>query len=67
MKVKDILKKIYDYKLYIEIKDGKSGASYGFYTKNDLIYNDKYNNYVIKAINSQYFDGKRLLVIEIDY
>ena len=37
MKVKDIIKKINDYKLYVEIKDRKTGASYGFYTKSDLI------------------------------
>lgn len=67
MKIKSILKLINDCKLYIEIKDRKTGASYGFYTKSDLIYNDKYNNYLIKSINSQYFDNKRLLVIEIDY
>ena len=67
MKIKSILKLINDCKLYIEIKDKKTGASYGFFTKNDLIYNSKYNNYSIKAINSQYFQGKRLLVLEIDY
>jgi hypothetical protein len=67
MKIKDIIKKINDCKLYIEIKDRKTGASYGFYTKSDLIYNDKYNNYLIKAINSQYHNNKRLLVLEIDY
>ena len=67
MKIKSILKLINDFKLYFEIKDRKTGASYGFYTKSDLIYNDKYNNYLIKGINSQYFDNKRLLVIEIDY
>ena len=67
MKIKNILKIINDCKLYIEIKDKNSGASFGFFTKNDLIYNSKYNNYLIKSINSQYFKGKRLLVIEIDY
>jgi len=65
MKVKDILKLIEDTKLYIEFIDLKSGASYGFYTKNDLVYNDKFKNDKIVKINSQYFDNKRLLVIYI--
>lgn len=67
MKVKDILKKIEDLKLYIELIDYKDFASYGFYTKNDLIYNDKYNNLLIKKINVQYIKNKRLLVLYIKY
>lgn len=42
MKIKDLLKKIEDVKLYIEIKDKETGASYGIFTKNDalLVYNN---------------------------
>ena len=65
MKVKDILKKINDKKLYIEFIDNQTGASYGFYSKNDLIYNDRFNNDTIKNINIQYIDNKRLLVLYI--
>ena len=65
MKVKDILKLINDTKLYIEIIDEQSGASYGFYNKNDLIYNDKFNNCKIKKISVQYFDSKRVLILYI--
>ena len=65
MKVKDLLKIISDVKLYIEFIDKQSYASYGFYTKNDLIYNDKFNNYKIDKITTQYYDNKRLLVIYI--
>lgn len=67
MKVKDILKKINDAKLYIEIKEQakNGGGSYGFFTKNDLIYNTKMQNYLIYSINIQYVNNKRLLVLEI--
>lgn len=65
MKVKSLLKKIEDPKIYIEFIEKGSGASYGFYTKNDLIYNDKFSNYNIKKINIQYINNKRLLIIYI--
>lgn len=65
MKVKDLLKIISDVKLYIEFIDKQSYTSYGFYTKNDLIYNDKFNNYKIDNITTQYYDNKRILVIYI--
>ena len=65
MKVKDLLKIISDVKLYIEFKDKQSYASYGFYTKSDLIYNDKFNNYKIDNITSQYIDKKRVIVVFI--
>jgi hypothetical protein len=65
MKVKSILRLVNDVKLYIEFIDEESGASYGFYTIKDLIYNDKFYNYIIKSINVQYYNNKRLLVIYI--
>lgn len=65
MKVKNILKYIEDLKLYIEFIDLQSGASYGFFTKNDLIYNTKHHNDKIKKINVQYINSKRLLVLYI--
>ena len=66
MKVKDILKLINDNKLYIEFISEQCGASYGFYNKNDLIYNDKFNNDKIKKMNCQYINNKRLLILYID-
>lgn len=67
MKVKDLIKKINDPKLYIEIKEQakNGGGSRGFYTKNDIIYNTKILNYLIYSINIQYINNKRLLVLEI--
>lgn len=65
MKVKDILRKLEDKKIFVEFIDNQSGASYGFYSKNDLIYNNKFNNDTIKKINIQYIDNKRLLVLYI--
>jgi hypothetical protein len=50
MKVKSFLKKIQGNNFYIEFIEQKSGASYNYYTKNDLIYNDRFNNYTIKKI-----------------
>lgn len=68
MKVKDILKKIDDLGLYIELKDNSTGASYGFYKKNDpsIVYNTSRKNATIKRINTQYIAGKRLLILYID-
>lgn len=67
MKVIDILKKIEDSKLYIEIKETETGASYGIFTKNDalLVYNNDLKNRNIKKINVQYYNGKRLLILEV--
>lgn len=66
MRVKSLIKKLKnDPKIYIEFIDKQSFSSYGFYTKNDLVYNDKFNNYNVKDINIQYVDNKRLLVIYI--
>lgn len=65
MKVKDIIKKITDSKIYIEFIDQQSFASYGFYTINDLKYNDKFNNDIIKNINIQYIDNKRVILLYI--
>lgn len=65
MKVKDILKYIEDLKLYIELIDLQSGASYGIFAKNDLIYNTKHHNDKIKKINVQYIKNKRLLTLYI--
>ena len=66
MKVLDIIKKIDDVKLYIEIINADN-ASYGIFTKNDplLVYNNNLKNRTIKNINVQYFNNKRLLVLKI--
>ena len=67
MKVIDILKKINDVKLYIEIKEVESGASFGIFTKNDssIVYNNRLKNKTINNINVQYYNGKRLIVLEV--
>lgn len=66
MKVKDFLKKFKDtYGVKIEFKEVESGASFGFYTKNQLKYNDRFNNENIKEFDTQYINGCILLVIYI--
>lgn len=65
MKVKSLLKKIEDPKIYIEFIEKGNGASYGFYTINELKYNVKFRNENIKKLNIQYINNKRLLVIYI--
>ena len=67
MKVIDILKKITDVKLYIEIKEVESGASFGIFTKNDasIVYNNTLKNKTINNINVQYYKGKRLMILEV--
>ena len=67
MKIIDILKKIEDTKLYIEIKETETGASRGIFTKNDalLVHNNDLKNRNIKKINVKYYNGKRLLMLEV--
>ena len=69
MKVKDILKKINDCGLYIEIIDAESGASYGIFKKNDslLVYNNELKNKNIKKINVQYIKDKRILLLGVKW
>ena len=66
MKIKEIIRQIDDPKIYIEIKQTSKngGASFGIYTKKDLFYRDNLTKLTIKNINIQYFDGKRLLILE---
>ena len=65
MKVKDLLKKVEDPKIYIEFIDSKGFASYGFYTRNELKYNDRFSNDNIKSINIQYIKNKRVIILYI--
>ena len=67
MKVKDILQKINDPKIFIEIKYTieEGGGSFGIFTKNDLHYNDNLKNKKIEKMNIQYITNKRLLILEV--
>lgn len=67
MKIKDILKKIDDFGLFVEIIERESGASFGIYKKNDalIVYNNALKNKNIKNINCQYFKGKRVLILYV--
>lgn len=62
MYIEDIIGLIKDVKLSIEIKERESGASFGFYNC-EYVPLDFLTKKVI-AINVQYVDGKRLLIIE---
>lgn len=66
MKIKDLLKLTNDAKLYIEIIDIRDKISYGIFRKNDLIYSTKYHNDTIKNISVQYFENKRILILEVE-
>lgn len=68
MKVKDILNKINDMGLYIELIDVGSGASYGIFKKNDalLVYDNEKKNKKVKKINVQYYQGKRVLMLGVE-
>ena len=67
MKVNDILKKINDPMLYIEIINKETGSSYGIFKRNDplLVYSDKKKK-TIKSLNVQYINNKRILIIYIN-
>lgn len=67
MKAKDVIKKINDLGLYIELIDDESGASYGIFKKNDalLVYNNELKAKNIQKINVQYFNNKRTLILYI--
>ena len=62
MKIRDIIKLIKDVKIYIEIIEKASGASFGFY--NNCYVPIDFLEKEIQEINVQYVDGKRLLVIK---
>lgn len=62
MYIEDIVSLIKDVKLSIEIKERDSGASFGFYD-NKYVPLELLRKRVV-AINVQYIDGKRLLIIE---
>ena len=62
MCIKDIVKLISDIKLDIEIIEKESGASFGFYNKDNVPTDFLVKE--IKNINAQYINGQRLLVIK---
>lgn len=62
MCIKDIIGLIKDPKIVIEIVENGSKASFGFYDKNYVP-----TDFLVKeivAINMQYVNGKRLLILE---
>lgn len=65
MKVKDITRQVTDNGLYFEIIEQKSGASFGFYKKSELFYQDRLMKATIKNINFQYIKNKRLIVLKV--
>ena len=67
MRVIDIVKRIKDVKVYIEVKYNleNGGGSFGFYTKNEIHYNDKISQMKVDNINVQYIDNKRVIVLEV--
>lgn len=62
MKIKDIINVITDVKLDIELIEEISGASFGFY--NCSYIPEEYTEKEVNNINTQYINGKRLLVIK---
>lgn len=67
MKIKDILKKIDDSSLYVEIREKSSDITIINCKKNDplIVYNNTLKNNKIKALNVQYLNNKRTLIIYI--
>lgn len=62
MCIKDVTALIKDFKLDIEIKERESGASFGIY-HSSYIPTDFLTREIV-AINVQYVNGKRLLILE---
>lgn len=67
MKVKEIVRQITDPKLNIEIIEEGGGASFGFYTKNEIFYQEKIMKATVKNINVQYIKGARSLIIKVRF
>lgn len=65
MRVRDILEKIEDVNLYIELRNLKSDESYGTYKKNELIHYYRFDYNTIKKINVQYIENKRTIVLYV--
>lgn len=64
MYIGDLIDLTTDTKVMFEIIEKSSGASFGFYTnsqiKNSIFYK---NYYILVAINTQYINGNRVLVL----
>lgn len=67
MKVKEIVRQITDPKLNIEIIEEGGGASFGFYTKKEIFYQEKIMKATVKNINVQYIKGTRSLIIKVRF
>jgi hypothetical protein len=63
MDIKYAISLITDTKLYFEIKEKASGASFGIHNTTNTV-NKNLLAIEVVSINSQYVDGKRLLIIE---
>ena len=68
MKVNDILNKINDLGLYIELVELPDLVSLGVYHKNDqhYVYNKSLLNKKVKKINVRYCEDKRVLVLGVE-
>lgn len=68
MKIREFRKFIKDNKLYLEIVDAETGYSFGCYKINDenLIYSTRLLNAEIKEISSQYYEGKRFIILKME-
>lgn len=67
MKVKEIIRQINNADLNIEIIEDKGGASFGFYTKRVIFYQDRLMKATVKSVDAQSIKGKPLLVIRVKF
>jgi len=64
MKVKNVIDLVKDVKLYYEIIEEESGASFGEFWKS-ILEQSRFINYEVKKINFQYRNNKRFMIIYV--